>query len=168
MITFCISCSIESFYRYQVVFQSRNHTCFNINWSDFSQSVANKISFVTKVHCSQNGRTMCCLNFYHLWFAQSTIYQALFQGACSSTVTYQCVLHVVDWSCADKCTLCMAHNKIACLHGYNDDFVGVPSFPLSRLNDVGNIVSRFLQLKTVVGLSGSHLRGYHNLFCHQI
>ena len=99
--------------------------------------------------CSHDGCAMRCLNFYHLRFAQSTIFQVLCQGASSSSVTYQCVLHVVDWSCADKCTMCMAHNIIACLYWENYHFVGIPSFPLSRLNDVGNIVGRFWQLWTV-------------------
>ena len=96
------------------------------------------------------------LNFYHLWFAQSTILQALFQAArCSTvTVTYQCVLHVFDGSRSD--TVCMTNNKIGCLHWDNDHFDGVTSFPLRRLNDVGNIVGRFRQLSTVIELSGSH------------
>ena len=151
-----------------IIFQSWNHICLNNNWSDFSQSVANKISLVTKVFCSYDGCTMRRLNFYHFWYAQSTIFQALCQGACSSTVTYQCVRHVVNWSCADKCTLCMAHNKIGCRHWDNYHFFGVPSFQLSQLNDVGNIVGRFRQLWIAIQLFGGHWRGYHNLFGHQI
>ncbi len=107
---------------------------------------------------------MRCPNFQHLWFTQGTIFQALYQGACSSSVAYQCVCHIIHWSCADKCIM----GNIGCLYWDNNDFVGVPSFPVSRSNDVRNILGGFWQMWSVIDVSGSHWRGYHNLFGHLI
>ena len=148
MMTDCISCSIESFYRQQVIFQSWNHICFDNNWSDFSQSVNNKICFVTEVRCSHDGCAMRSLNFYHLLLAQSTV-SRLFVKVHVAPPSHinASSMSSIDFVLTNA--LCMAHKNIACLYWDNDHFVGVPSFPLSRLNDVGNIVGRlaYFQLR---------------------
>jgi hypothetical protein len=56
--------------------------------------------------------------------------------------------HPLQWSifngsCADKCTVCFACNKIGFFYWDNDHFVSVPSFPVSGLNVVGKVIGGF-------------------------
>jgi hypothetical protein len=146
------------------VLDSWNNLCFNNNWTNFSQPISNVKHRETKVCCRHYCRTLYRLNVHHLQFALCTIFKGLCRGACSSSMTYQCVLHISYWSCADKCAMRSAHDIIGSFWWDNDHLGCIPSFPVRLLTTFRKIVGGLLQRRYVVDIHGSHQRGYHNLF----
>ena len=121
-------------------------------------------SLETKVCCRHDCRTLRSLNFYNLRFTLCTILKGPCQGACSSSITYQCVLHIRHCSCADKCAMRVAHDIIGSFRWDNNHLGGIPSFPVRLLATFWNIVGGLLPRRYVIDIHGSHWRGYHNLF----
>ncbi len=69
-----------------------------------------------------------------------TVFQAFRQGASSSSITDQTILQFFVWSGGDVRAAYFACNITGRFCWDNDHFAVVPSFPVSQLNDVGNIV----------------------------
>ena len=89
--------------------------------------------------CRHDCRTLRSLNFYNLRFTLCTILKGPCQGACNSSITYQCVLHIRHCSCAGKCAMRVAHDVIGSFRWDNNHLGGIPSFPVRLLATIGNI-----------------------------
>jgi hypothetical protein len=103
---------------------------------EFLQPILNVIRLETKMCCRHDCRALRSLNFYDLRFTLCTILKGLCQGACSSSVAYQCVLHICHCSYADKRALRMTHDIIGSFCCDNNHLGGIPSSVVSSREDM--------------------------------
>ncbi len=129
------------------------------------------------MNCRHGCCTLRSLNVYHLRFALCTICKCLLGSSCqsafSSSVTYQCILHIRYCSFADKLERAMRMIYLAVSVGMISTLAVSPPFlsGSSQLSETLSVVSgpaqtpaETIMSRYVIDIHGSHIQGYHNLF----